>query len=106
MGGMLRGMGKATVCSSAVLCVYWLLVMPLGLLLAYRGSMGVLGMWVAMTFGQACLALRFGSVINSVKFDVLAEEVSASMKQQGEEVLQEKKQVDLSSMVEYGSTAY
>jgi MATE family multidrug resistance protein len=84
MGGMLRGMGKTSIPSRAYVCIYWLYVGPLGFGFAFLGHAGVVGFWLAFLSGQFIVMLVFIAVLLSTDFEPLGEQISAKMKERGD----------------------
>lgn len=56
-GGVLRGMGMPRPAALANLLGYYVVALPLGWLLAFRLGLGVMGLWVGLACGLACVAL-------------------------------------------------
>lgn len=49
--GALRGLGETRIPMYCGLVAYWFLGLPLGAVLAFRGNLGVLGLWIGLSLG-------------------------------------------------------
>lgn len=56
-GGVLRGTADTRVPATLALVGYWVLGLPLGALLAFRGGLGPQGLWWGLTIGLASVAV-------------------------------------------------
>jgi MATE family multidrug resistance protein len=56
-GGALRGAADTRVPATLAFVGYWLLGLPLGALLAFRGCLGPQGLWWGLTIGLASVAV-------------------------------------------------
>ena len=55
-GGILRGMGKTRPAAVFNLAGYWVLALPVAWLLAFRGGLGLAGIWWGLAIGLAVIA--------------------------------------------------
>jgi len=55
-GGLMRGMGRPQAGAFANLLSFYLLGLPLAWLLAFRGGLGIVGVWWGLAAGLACVA--------------------------------------------------
>ena len=56
-GGVLRGMGRPRPAAAANLVGYYLIALPLAWWLAFRGGLGLAGIWYGLALGLACVAV-------------------------------------------------
>jgi MATE family multidrug resistance protein len=54
--GVLRGAGDVRVPSVLPVVGFWLLGLPIGAWLAFRGGLGAVGIWIGLTIGLGALA--------------------------------------------------
>ncbi len=58
--GSLRGMDDVAVPAWLTFSAFWLVALPMGWFLTFRGGMGVVGMWWGITLGLSLTALALG----------------------------------------------
>ena len=56
--GIIRGLGRQSYGSIYTLVCYYIIGMPLALVLAFNGGLGIQGLWLG--FSIACIILDFG----------------------------------------------
>jgi len=64
--GALRGYSDTAWPSSMALISYWVIGLPLGYFLAFKTSIGPVGIWIGLAFGLACAATLFTWRFNKI----------------------------------------
>ncbi|MNT22101.1 Multidrug resistance protein MdtK [compost metagenome] len=64
--GALRGLSDTAWPSTIAFISYWLIGLPVGYVLAFKTSMGPVGIWVGLLIGLACAAILFTWRFNKI----------------------------------------
>lgn len=83
MAGALRGMGKMAITSAVYVLAYYGLMLPVGCMLAFRGGLGVKGIWYAFGLGTSVAVLVFSAVLRKTNFAELATKVAKKARSRG-----------------------
>jgi Na+-driven multidrug efflux pump len=58
-GGILRGQGRQHLGGIVNLVVYWVIALPIGLVLAFQADWGLYGLWAGMVHSDLILHFTF-----------------------------------------------
>jgi MATE family multidrug resistance protein len=81
-GGVLRGMGRQRIGALVNLPSYYVIALPIGLVLAFKTSLGLTGIWIGLTIALLLVCAVEIAVILRCDWETLVEEAQAALEDQ------------------------
>ncbi|CAG8505765.1 3321_t:CDS:2 [Funneliformis mosseae] len=68
-GGILRGLGKQKIISIIYLSAYYIFALPIGLLLAFKFNLGLIGLWSGVTLASILMGCSIFAVVITTNWE-------------------------------------
>ena len=78
--GIIRGLGRQSYGSVYTLICYYVLGMPLALILCFTNKMGIAGLWLGFSIACVILDIGFAMIISCPNWAEISKKIRAGMK--------------------------